>query len=293
MGKKAEALNHVGKRCREAALRRRIHAERADFRPTAPRSKPCWHRTDPLGGISGSWTSATPIAPQLRRARFRGAASCPHPTRVHLRPDLPRGEDRAAGGGGAGLHGAGRRGPRKCSGPGWLTLQEDWRRKYSPESAFSPALQASSAGNPAALRRFEPGYTLCVCKSISDCNHWVRRFSNLLLQSERQYEPPRLSEGSLFGNWASSYGLRRAVCWPSPQPCRRCANAPSGLGTARMFKPHTRWWWPGNALTKADITWQLEQMAAAGDGRRGDHECVEDVREGQRRISHPANFWTW
>jgi hypothetical protein len=35
---------------------------------------------------------------------------------------------------------------------------------------------------------------------------------------------------------------------------------------ARTYKPHTRWWWPGNALTKADITWQLEQMAAQGMG---------------------------
>jgi len=35
---------------------------------------------------------------------------------------------------------------------------------------------------------------------------------------------------------------------------------------SRTYKPHTRWWWPGNALTKADITWQLEQMAAQGIG---------------------------
>ena len=35
---------------------------------------------------------------------------------------------------------------------------------------------------------------------------------------------------------------------------------------ARTYKPHTRWWWPGNALTKADITWQMEQMAAQGMG---------------------------
>jgi len=35
---------------------------------------------------------------------------------------------------------------------------------------------------------------------------------------------------------------------------------------ARTYKPHTRWWWPGNALTKADITWQLEEMAAQGIG---------------------------
>ena len=35
---------------------------------------------------------------------------------------------------------------------------------------------------------------------------------------------------------------------------------------ARSCKPHTRWWWPGNALTKTDITWQLEQMAGQGIG---------------------------
>jgi len=35
---------------------------------------------------------------------------------------------------------------------------------------------------------------------------------------------------------------------------------------ARTYKPHTRWWWPGNALTRADITFQLEQMAAQGIG---------------------------
>ena len=32
------------------------------------------------------------------------------------------------------------------------------------------------------------------------------------------------------------------------------------------YRPHTRWWWPGNALTNEDITFQLEQMAAQGMG---------------------------
>lgn len=31
-------------------------------------------------------------------------------------------------------------------------------------------------------------------------------------------------------------------------------------------RPHTRWWWMGNALTKEDITWQLEQMRTHGIG---------------------------
>ena len=28
--------------------------------------------------------------------------------------------------------------------------------------------------------------------------------------------------------------------------------------------PHTRWWWPGNPVTKEEITWQLEQMRSHG-----------------------------
>ena len=31
-------------------------------------------------------------------------------------------------------------------------------------------------------------------------------------------------------------------------------------------RPHTRWWWFGNALSKEDITWQLEQMKEQGIG---------------------------
>ena len=31
-------------------------------------------------------------------------------------------------------------------------------------------------------------------------------------------------------------------------------------------RPHTRWWWMGNALTREDIAWQLDQMHAQGIG---------------------------
>ena len=34
----------------------------------------------------------------------------------------------------------------------------------------------------------------------------------------------------------------------------------------RTYRSHTRWWWPGNVLTKEEITWQLEQMAQQGFG---------------------------
>jgi len=32
------------------------------------------------------------------------------------------------------------------------------------------------------------------------------------------------------------------------------------------YRPHTRWWWPGNAVTKEGIDWELEQMKAQGLG---------------------------
>jgi len=28
--------------------------------------------------------------------------------------------------------------------------------------------------------------------------------------------------------------------------------------------PHTRWWWPGNPLSREEITWELEQMRTVG-----------------------------
>ncbi len=52
---------------------------------------------------------------------------------------------------------------------------------------------------------------------------------------------------------------------PNPEATLRTLKA-GWEKPARTFKPHTRWWWPGNALTKTDITWQLEQMAAQGIG---------------------------
>ena len=31
-------------------------------------------------------------------------------------------------------------------------------------------------------------------------------------------------------------------------------------------RPHTYWWWPGNAVTAEEITWELEQMKEKGLG---------------------------
>ena len=38
------------------------------------------------------------------------------------------------------------------------------------------------------------------------------------------------------------------------------------LHPACSYRPHTRWWWPGSAVTREGITWQLEQMRSQGMG---------------------------
>ena len=50
---------------------------------------------------------------------------------------------------------------------------------------------------------------------------------------------------------------------------------------ARTYKPHTRWWWPGNALTQAEITWQLEQMAWMAPHRL---DVSRAIRVGKNRL---------
>ena len=75
-------------------------------------------------------------------------------------------------------------------------------------------------------------------------------------------------KSTLFQNFARTLGLVIATCLTV---AAADVNTLQTLKTgwekpARTYKPHTRWWWPGNALTKADITWQLEQMSAQGIG---------------------------
>jgi alpha-L-rhamnosidase len=38
------------------------------------------------------------------------------------------------------------------------------------------------------------------------------------------------------------------------------------LNPAHTYRPHTRWWWPGNAVTKEGIIWELDQMHQQGMG---------------------------
>jgi len=83
-------------------------------------------------------------------------------------------------------------------------------------------------------------------------------------------------------------------------------------------RPHTRWWWMGNALTKEDITWQLEQMHKQGIGgveqitmepvyERGNHPylspayfdlVVHAIHEAKRlnmefSLNFGGPYWVW
>ena len=75
-----------------------------------------------------------------------------------------------------------------------------------------------------------------------------------------------LSSSGLF---AVDLGASGDIPLKSPQSCADVTLSALKSGwekPSRTYKPHTRWWWPGNALTKADITRQLEQMAGQGMG---------------------------
>ncbi|MDP3070863.1 MAG: glycosyl hydrolase [Opitutaceae bacterium] len=52
-------------------------------------------------------------------------------------------------------------------------------------------------------------------------------------------------------------------------PSALAADSASALAWPALTKenkPWTRWWWPGSAVDKASLTWQLEKLAAAGIG---------------------------
>ncbi len=38
------------------------------------------------------------------------------------------------------------------------------------------------------------------------------------------------------------------------------------LNPAHTYRPHTRWWWPGNAVTRDGLAWELDQMRQQGMG---------------------------
>ncbi|HRZ16996.1 MAG TPA: glycosyl hydrolase, partial [Candidatus Hydrogenedentes bacterium] len=60
-----------------------------------------------------------------------------------------------------------------------------------------------------------------------------------------------------------------AVCLSLPlvPPSARADTLAAEFADPPMdCRPHTRWWWMGNALREEDIVWQLDQMRAQGIG---------------------------
>jgi hypothetical protein len=53
----------------------------------------------------------------------------------------------------------------------------------------------------------------------------------------------------------------------SADPQQHLSELKAGwLAPSRTYRPHTRWWWPGSAVTTEGITWELQQMSAQGMG---------------------------
>jgi hypothetical protein len=61
------------------------------------------------------------------------------------------------------------------------------------------------------------------------------------------------------------------------------------LHPARTYRPHTRWWWPGGAVTTDGITWELEQMNAQGMG--GVEIMIPWVMYAQGNIEFLSDEW--
>jgi len=61
------------------------------------------------------------------------------------------------------------------------------------------------------------------------------------------------------------------------------------LHPARTYRPHTRWWWPGGAVTSDGITWELEQMSAQGMG--GVEIMIPWVMYAQGNIEFLSEEW--
>ena len=66
--------------------------------------------------------------------------------------------------------------------------------------------------------------------------------------------------GILVGLAAFLSGAAHAQDPREEEMRKHFANPPASC------RPHTRWWWMGNAITKDDLTWQLQQMHEQGIG---------------------------
>ena len=62
------------------------------------------------------------------------------------------------------------------------------------------------------------------------------------------------------------WGKDQGLPMPADRPEEVSGLMAEWFHPARTYRPHTRWWWPGAAVTEEGITWELEQMSAQGMG---------------------------
>ena len=99
--------------------------------------------------------------------------------------------------------------------------------------------------------------------------------------------------GACLGFWESSsaplWGGRTEPVLSADPPQDASGLKAAWLRPARTYRPHTRWWWPGGAVTSEGITWELEQMSAQGMG--GVEIMIPWVMYAQGNIEFLSEEW--
>ncbi|MBM3852911.1 MAG: hypothetical protein FJ399_07110 [Verrucomicrobia bacterium] len=93
-----------------------------------------------------------------------------------------------------------------------------------------------------------------------------RRFSQLSslagLAALSRVLAPRVSAGAP----AAAASLEDRIARAGSAAATLAALREGWADPAATYRPHTRWWWPGNAVTREGLDWQLAQMKAQGFG---------------------------
>jgi len=112
-------------------------------------------------------------------------------------------------------------------------------------------------------------------------------------RTRREFLSEMGKAGALIGLSESSsaplWGGRTGLGFPAGQAPELSELKAAWMRPARTYRPHTRWWWPGGAVTADGITWELEQMSAQGMG--GVEIMIPWVMYAQGNIEFLSDEW--
>ncbi len=112
-------------------------------------------------------------------------------------------------------------------------------------------------------------------------------------QTRREFLAEMGKTGACIGLYETSsvplWGGRTGLPFSAEPPQDLSELMAGWLRPARTYRPHTRWWWPGSAVTTDGITWELEQMSAQGMG--GVEIMVPWVMYAQGNIEYLSGEW--